>query len=342
MDYMQLLGKKESASALTKNVVGGLSSGAKSFDLGALTKNIDVGALTKNIDTGALTKNIDVSALTKNIDASALTKNIDASALTKNIDASALTKNVDASALTKNVDASALTKNVDAGALTKNVDDIAGAAGKKAGKETSESLAKKAKDIADKAGDMLKKVDKKTLVAVGAAGGLGLYLVKKVKDMEGKKVGITKVEAGKTGVAGFGGDKKVVLITYSPALEIRSTDKIDIDGSQTTPSMDGKDYNVNSVKSDTQIYVTVGNDITAFKEGGQITLHTDFESQALGLVKDGAAAAGELAGDVAGAGAGGLLKGLGIDPKIAMYVGIGLGVLILLFILMKFMGKKKA
>jgi len=315
MDYMKLLGKKEYAGGLTKGLAGAAGSAAKGFDLGALTKNLDVAAISKNIDLGAATKNIDLGAATKNIDLGAATKNIDLGAATKNIDP---------------------------GAITKNVDDVAAGAGKQAGKETSTSLAKKAKDIAGKAGDMMKKVDPKVVAAVGAAGGLGLYLMKKVNDMEGKKVGITKVEAGQAGLFGLGGDKKVVLITYDPPLEIRSADTVDISDSKTTPTMDGKDYKVKSVKSTTQIYVTVNNDITDFKEGGQLTLHTDFESQAAGMLKDGAEATGELAGDVAGAGAGGLLKGLGIDPKIAMYVGIGLGVLVLLFILMKFMGKKKA
>jgi hypothetical protein len=306
MDYMKLLGKKEYAGALSKGLGGAVESGLKGIDLGAITKNIDAGAITKNIDLGAVTKNIDLGAATKNIDLGAATKNIDLGAATK---------------------------NVDAAAITKNVDDVAAGAGKQAGKETSTSLAKKAKDMAGKAGDMMKKVDPKVVAAVAAAGGLGLYLVKKVNDMEGKKVGITKVEAGQNGVLGIGGDKKVVLITYDPPLEIRSADTVDISDSKTTPSMDGKDYKIKSVKSTTQIYVTVKSDITEFKEGGQITLHTDFESQAAGMLKDGAEAAGGAASDVTG----GLLKGLGIDPTIAMYVGIGLGVLVLLFILMKFM-----
>jgi len=276
MDYMKLLGKKEYAGAISKGLGGAVESGLKGIDLGAITKNIDAGAITKNIDLGAVTKNIDLGAATKNIDLGAATKNIDLGAATK---------------------------NVDAGAITKNVDDVAAGAGKKAGKETSESLAKKAKDMADKAGDMM------------------------------KKVGITKVEAGKTGVLGIGADKKVVLITYDPPLEIRSADTVDISDSKTTPSMDGKDYEVKSVKSTTQIYVTVKSDITEFKEGGQITLHTDFESQAAGMLKDGAEAAGGAASDVTG----GLLKGLGIDSTVVMYIGIGLGVLLLLFILMKFM-----
>ena len=290
MDYMKLLGKKEYAGAISKGLGGAVESGLKGIDLGAITKNIDAGAITKNIDLGAVTKNIDLGAATKNIDLGAATKNIDLGAATK---------------------------NVDAGAITKNVDDVAAGAGKKAGKETSESLAKKAKDMADKAGDMMKKVDPKVVAAVA----------------EGKKVGITKVEAGKTGVLGIGADKKVVLITYDPPLEIRSADTVDISDSKTTPSMDGKDYEVKSVKSTTQIYVTVKSDITEFKEGGQITLHTDFESQAAGMLKDGAEAAGGAASDVTG----GLLKGLGIDSTVVMYIGIGLGVLLLLFILMKFM-----
>jgi hypothetical protein len=112
--------------------------------------------------------------------------------------------------------------------------------------------------------------------------------------------------------------------------------------------MDGE-YDVKDTKSDTQVVVDVGKDITAYAPGGDFTLKTTFEAQVLGTMADAAGVAGEAAGEVleaggeaAGKGFEGLMKGLGISMDTVKYVGIGVVVIFIIFVILKLMAKKKA
>ena len=214
-------------------------------------------------------------------------------------------------------------------------------AAKSVGKETAQSVAKKAAEFASKnAGKIIG-----GLAAVAA----GLYAQDKFNELNGKKVGITKTEAGSTGLAfGIGANKKIVLLTYTPALKIRNQDRIAIVGSKTTPSIDGE-YDVKDAKTDTTVVIDVGKDVTGYAPGGDFTLKTTFEAQVLGLMADTAATAGEAAGEVleaggeaAGKGFEGLMKGLGISMDTVKYVGIGIVVIFIIFVILKLMAKKKS
>ena len=215
-----------------------------------------------------------------------------------------------------------------------------GESASKAAGESSASIAKKASEFASK--------NAGKIVGGLAAGAAALYAMNKANELNGKKVGITKTEAGSTGIAfGIGADKKVVLITYDPSLKIRSKDKVVITGSKTTPPMDGE-FEVKSVKSETQVLVDVGKDISAYAPGGDITLKTSFESQMLGMMTDAGEIAGDTAGNVLGAageglgkGVEGLLGGLGISMDALKWGAIALFVVILIFFILKFLGKKK-
>jgi len=212
-------------------------------------------------------------------------------------------------------------------------------ASKSAG-ESSASIAKKASEFASK--------NAGKIVGGLAVGAAALFAMNKANELNGKKVGITKVEAGSTGIAfGIGADKKIVLITYDPALKIRSKDKVVITGSKTTPSMDGE-FEVKSVKSDTQVLVDVGKDISAYAPGGDLTLKTSFESQVLGMMADAGEVTGDAAGSVLGAAGEGLgkgaesfLSGLGISMDMVKWAGLAILALVIIFLGLKFFGGKK-
>jgi len=209
------------------------------------------------------------------------------------------------------------------------VDDAAENAAKKAGKKEG---------FGDSAGKFAKSNPALVIAGLGIAAATTLALTK-ANAIEGKQVGIIKVEkADAGGFLGIGANNKLLDITYSEAVDIRTNDNIVIASSNATPSIDGS-YTPTKIHSSTKIQIETSEETTVMGPGGTITIHTSVESQLIGLAGD----AGETIGGAAGGAAGGVLDGaaksLGMDPatfkKVLIGVGAAIAILVIIGIILK-------
>jgi len=212
--------------------------------------------------------------------------------------------------------------------------DDAADAGKTAGK--ADDAAKVSKD-AEGVLDWAKKNPGKALAGAGASA-LAVYAATDYSENNGKKVGITKIEAGKEGgVAGFGATD-VAKITFTPEMVALATDTLKIEGTDCTPPIDGSDVAVYKVYSKTQVAIKVQKALTAPGTKGNLTLSTTLAARAGAAAGSAASSAAGGAGSAAGGAAGSFLQSLGISiPDGAGMWILGICVaLIVLFIVFKF------
>jgi hypothetical protein len=212
--------------------------------------------------------------------------------------------------------------------------DDAADAGKTAGK--ADDAAKVSKD-AEGVLDWAKKNPGKAFAGAGASA-LAVYAATDYSENNGKKVGITKIEAGKEGgVAGFGATD-VAKITFTPEMSALATDTLKIEGTDCTPSIDGSDVAVYKVYSKTQVAIKVPKALTAPGTKGNLTLSTSLAARAGAAAGSAASSAAGGAGGAAGGAASSFLQSLGISiPDGAGVWILGFCVaLIVLFIIFKF------
>jgi len=182
----------------------------------------------------------------------------------------------------------------------------------------------------------------KALAGAGASAA-ALYAANSYMANDGKKVGITKIEAGTEG------STKVAKITFTPDMDALLLDKLKIEGTDSTPSVDGASVSIFKVYSPTQVAIKVDAALSAPGTKGALTLSTTMAARAGDAVGSASGAAGTAAGTAAGAAVGGALEGLGLGgsgglggllPGGAKSWLIGCGVfccmMILLFVIMKF------
>ncbi len=202
-------------------------------------------------------------------------------------------------------------------AASKAAKEAAQVAASKAAKEAAEVAAKKAaKEAAEKAA--------KT-AAAGAAKAAGKETATSAATKAGKFIldhpgwvlgGLTAATATGLATKRFLSRNKQTLtivkvvptaagaeITYSPPLELHTSDKVDVTGSLTTPRIDGALVPIVKVLSMTSI--VVGKTIaTGSAAGGTLLTHTSFDAQFADVLTDAASGAvvvaGGLVGDVAG------------------------------------------
>ena len=227
----------------------------------------------------------------------------------------------------------------DAGKAAKGADN-AGDAGKAADEAGDAAKAEKdappLKNKADAEKSMTQWVKDNPGKAIAAAAGAGAIALASDSYMatNGAKVGITKIEAGKDGgVAGVGATD-VAKITYTPALDILSVDFLTISGTDCSPAIDGTDVAVYKVPSKTEVWIKVAKALTAGGTKGQITLKTTPTAR-LGEAVGAGVAAGADAVKEAG---GGVLDslGLGLPEGTGTWLMVGCVILIILFIIFKF------
>jgi hypothetical protein len=218
-------------------------------------------------------------------------------------------------------------------AAEKTAKDEADKAAKDAAEAQAEADAKAAgKDVSKKAGDYAK------YAAAAGAAAVGLYTYASSSDAADKSNNtprnITKITPG---------DGTSYNVFFDPAIKILQTDSLNITGSKTSPTIDGP-QTVGSVVSDSQITIDFGQTLTDTTPGGSIKVTTTTDAQIADTVTSAASTAGSAVGGAAGGAFGNFLKQLGIDPKVFMYVGIALGVIVLIVIVLVVIGsmKKKA
>ena len=216
----------------------------------------------------------------------------------------------------------------------------AGGAGADAGKAggAGADVAKVADD-ADGVLAWAKKNPGKALAGAGASAA-AVYAANEYMKNEGKKVGITKIEDGTEG------STKVAKITFTPDMDALLSDKLKIEGTDSTPSIDGASVSIFKVYSPTQVAIKVDAALSAPGTKGALTLSTTMAARAGDAVGSAAGAAGTAAGTAAGAAVGGALEGLGLGGSGGLLPGgakswlIGCGVfcllMIILFIITKF------
>jgi hypothetical protein len=214
------------------------------------------------------------------------------------------------------------------------------AAAAAAAKTAAEDAAKAAaKTAAEDAAKLAAKDAAKLAAAGAAAAGLGYMALSsnQTADKSNKTPrGITKIESSD------GRSKKVLKVSFSPAIRILQSDVISISGSKTTPSIDGP-QTVKSVVNDQTIIIDFGKDITTMTEGGSIGVQTTPAAQAQADVGTAAAGVGSTLGSAAGGATGGLLgglggdflSGLGVDPEVFKWSCIAIIILIVIVILYK-------
>ena len=215
----------------------------------------------------------------------------------------------------------------------KGADDALG--GAKAGAKGGDDVAK----VADDAEGLVawaKKNPGKVIAGAGASAA-ALYAANSYMQNNGKKVGITKIEAASEGgVLGLGATN-IAKITFTPDMEAIKSDTLKIEGTDCVPSIDGASVAVFKIYSSTVIGVKVEKKLTSPGTKGNMTLTTSVAGRAGSAVGGAAGAAGSAAGTAAGAAAGGLGSGLGLDMENAkMWIGIILLCLFVGFIIFKF------
>jgi len=232
----------------------------------------------------------------------------------------------------------------DAKSLLKGADN-AGDAGKAAKAKGADEVGDAAKAEKDAPPLKTKEDAEKTMTqwvkdnpgkAIAAAAGAGAIALASDSYMatNGAKVGITKIEAGKDGGVLGVGATDVAKITYTPALDILSVDFLTISGTDCSPAIDGTDVAVYKVPSKTEVWIKVPKALTAGGTKGQITLKTTPTAR-LGEAVGAGVGAGADAVKEAG---GGVLDslGLGLPEGTGTWLMVGCVILIILFIIFKF------
>ncbi len=219
------------------------------------------------------------------------------------------------------------------------VDDV-GDAAKGLGK--TDDVAKTADD-AKGVLDWAKKNPGKALAGAGASAG-ALYAANEFMKNDGKKVGITKIEAASEGGLFGVGATDIAKITFTPELDALSSDTLKIEGTDCVPPIDGTDVAIFKIYSKTVIGVKVDKKLTSPGTKGSLTLSTTVAARAGAAVGEGAGAAGEVIGGAAG-GVGGaagnvltsFLRGLGIPLPEGLpgMLIVGCVILLCLFIAFK-------
>jgi hypothetical protein len=166
----------------------------------------------------------------------------------------------------------------------------------------------------------------KLVIGGVTAAGVAAYSGAKFAERNNKVVGITKIESNASGV----------LLTYTPALKILSTDNVDLTNTNCVPSINGTGLEVLKVLSQTQI--VVAGKITSAGTSGSIKNHTSFEGQATDAIATAAGSAVQAGATVAASAVTGGLTGAGVDPgaffaQLSAYKPYVIGILVLLLLL---------
>lgn len=168
------------------------------------------------------------------------------------------------------------------------------------------------------------------MAGLAAAGVTGAVLLSQYQKSANTVRKITKIEEAESGQ--LFGDKKILRITFEPAVRITASDLITFKGTKTTPSIDDVDVEVKEVVSDAVILYKAKKELTDFTAGGDITVKTSFLAQAGDSAGETLGEAGGAAGNVAEGGMEGIRKLLG-NLSMKTYAMIG-GVVLLLIIIM--------
>jgi len=218
----------------------------------------------------------------------------------------------------------------------KGADDLLG--GAKAGAKGADDVGDVAKVAGDADGVLAwaKKNPGKALAGAGASAA-ALYAANSYMQNNGKKVGITKIEAASEGGVLGVGATNIAKITFTPDMEAIKSDTLKIEGTDCVPPIDGASVAIFKIYSSTVIGVKVEKKLTTPGTKGNMTLTTSVAGRAGAAVGGAAGAAGSAAGTAAGAAAGGLAGGLGLGgSNAAMWIGIILLCLFVGFIIFKF------
>jgi len=218
----------------------------------------------------------------------------------------------------------------------KGADDALG--GAKAGAKGADDVGDVAKVAGDADGVLAwaKKNPGKALAGAGASAA-ALYAANSYMQNNGKKVGITKIEAASEGGVRGVGATNIAKITFTPDMEAIKSDTLKIEGTDCVPPIDGASVAIFKIYSSTVIGVKVEKKLTTPGTKGNMTLTTSVAGRAGAAVGGAAGAAGSAAGTAAGAAAGGLAGGLGLGgSNAAMWIGIILLCLFVGFIIFKF------
>jgi hypothetical protein len=252
----------------------------------------------------------------------------------------------------------------DAGKVAGKVDNV-GDAGKVAGKVDNTADAGKVAKASDEMGDAAKleknapplksKADAegsmkqwvkdnpgKAVAGLATAGAIA-YAADTYMSVNGKQVGITKIEQYKDGGLGPFGGTEVAKITFTPAMDILKTDFLTISGTDSTPTIDGTDTAVYKVASPTEVWVQVASKLTGNGTKGSITLKTTPSARLGQAVGAGVSTVGTVAGGAVGAAGGavggildGFLSALGLPTGTVGYAIVAAVIIVIICIIMKF------
>jgi hypothetical protein len=175
------------------------------------------------------------------------------------------------------------------------------------------------------------------VIAAGAGTAAAVYAANNFMQNDGKKVGITKIEAASEGgVLGIGATA-VAKITFTPEMDALMSDKLKIEGTDSSPSIDGTDIAIFKVYSPTVIGIKLEKALTGPGSKGSLTLSTSLVARVGAAAGAGAGAVAGVAGGAAGGAMTSFFQGLGIplpDGLPGMLI-IGCVALFVLFILFK-------
>lgn len=160
-------------------------------------------------------------------------------------------------------------------------EDVAKLAVKDVGKETAQTALSKASAFVAK--------NPKLVIGSLTAGAAAGLAAERVSKTENKKLGITKIEHV---------DNETVRLTFTPELKLQPSDKVDLAGTDCTPSIDGTLLPISQVLSSTQILLKLKT--SAGGSTGTITTHTSFEGQLAGVISGAIAETTGFAGNVVG------------------------------------------
>jgi hypothetical protein len=215
----------------------------------------------------------------------------------------------------------------------------------KAGEQTAEE-AKKVQTAVKDTDSYLAQAKKactsdKKMCAAGVLGSAAaIYAADKYLTVKGFKGAITKIENDMDGgLMGYGGTP-VAKVTYTKPIDILMTDTIDFSGTDCQPSIDGT-KSPYKIAGPTEVWIKLDAALTAPGTTGTFKITTGVLSRLGQAVGEGAGAVGAAAGQAAGAAAGGLggaMGGLlrGFTSGIGMWLAIACVVLILGFVIFKF------
>lgn len=162
----------------------------------------------------------------------------------------------------------------------------------KAASEAESAAAKIVKqtddDVAKASKNFIAKNPKLVAGGVGAAGLAG-YAELKFKERNNKTLSITKIE--QTGA-------NSVQITFTPALKLLKTDKVDILATNCSPVLNALLVPIQKIVSDTSI--NVAGNIVMPGNTGKIVTHSSFEGQLVGAMVDAGGAVAGVGAQIAG------------------------------------------